>query len=158
MHRLQDLVRLHRLGNGAREVARLLGMSPNTERDYRLALGAAGLLEGDPTQLPELAVLRATIEAVRPAKPLAQQQTSSVEAWRATIEALANDGAEPTAIYDHLRTEHKAAGFDGSLSAVKRLYARIRVDKGISPNDVAIPVDTQPGHVAQVDFGYVGKL
>lgn len=46
MHRLQDLVRLHRLGTGAREVARLLGMSPNTERDYRLALGEAGLLEG----------------------------------------------------------------------------------------------------------------
>ncbi len=48
MHRLQDLVRLHRLGNGAREVARLLEMSPNTERDYRLSLSEAGLLEGDP--------------------------------------------------------------------------------------------------------------
>jgi hypothetical protein len=158
MHRLQELVRLHRLGNGAREVARLLEMSPNTERDYRLALSSAGLLEGDPVQLPELAILRAAIEATRPAKPLALQQTSSVERWRPTIEALANDGASPTAIYDKLRIEHKAAGFDGSLSAVKRLYARIRVDQGISPNDVAIPVDTQPGHVGQVDFGSVGKL
>jgi hypothetical protein len=62
MHRLQDLVRLHRLGNGAREVARLLEMSPNTERDYRLALIDAGLLEGDPSQLPELGILRAAIE------------------------------------------------------------------------------------------------
>jgi transposase len=158
MHRLQELVRLHRLGTGAREVARLLDMSPNTERDYRLALSEAGLLEGDPAQLPELTILRAAIESVRPAKPPVPQQTSSVEKWRATIEALANDGATPTAIYDKLRTEHKAAGFDGSLSAVKRLYARIRVDKGISPNDVAIPVDTQPGHVGQVDFGSVGKL
>ncbi len=34
MHRLQELVRLHRMGTGAREVARLLRMSPNTERDY----------------------------------------------------------------------------------------------------------------------------
>jgi hypothetical protein len=158
MHRLQDLVRLHRLGNGAREVARLLEMSPNTERDYRLALIDAGLLEGDPSQLPELGILRAAIEAVRPNKPPAPQQTSSVENWRAMIETLANDGATPTAIYDHLRTEHKAAGFDGSLSAVKRLYARLRVDKGISPNDVVIPVDTAPGHVGQVDFGSVGKL
>jgi hypothetical protein len=99
MHRLQDLVRLHRLGNGAREVARLLEMSPNTERDYRLALSEAGLLEGDPTQLPELTILRAALEASRPAKPLVPQQTSSVEKWRATIEALANDGASPTAIY-----------------------------------------------------------
>jgi transposase len=158
MHRLQELVRLHRLGNGAREVARLLEMSPNTERDYRLALNEAGLLAGDPALLPELGILRAAVEATRPAKPLALQQTSSVERWRTTIEALANDGASPTAIYDKLRTQHKADGFDGSLSAVKRLYARIRVDQGISPNDVAIPVDTNPGHVGQVDFGFVGKL
>ena len=37
MHQLQELVRLHRLGTGAPEVARLLGISPNTEREYRLA-------------------------------------------------------------------------------------------------------------------------
>jgi transposase len=38
MHRLQDLVRLHRLGTGARLVARRLRMSPNTERSLRQAL------------------------------------------------------------------------------------------------------------------------
>ena len=32
MDRLQELVRLHRMGTGAREVARLLSMSPNTEK------------------------------------------------------------------------------------------------------------------------------
>jgi DNA-binding NarL/FixJ family response regulator len=45
MHRLQELVRLHRQGTGDREVARLLGMSPNTERLYREALTKAELLE-----------------------------------------------------------------------------------------------------------------
>ena len=45
-HRLQELVRLHRLGTGAREVARLLGMSPNTEREHRQALTKLDLLEG----------------------------------------------------------------------------------------------------------------
>ncbi|MFC2172126.1 hypothetical protein ACFLU6_05780 [Acidobacteriota bacterium] len=48
MHRLQELVRLHRMKSGCREVARLLKMSPKTERDYRVALEAAGLLQGDP--------------------------------------------------------------------------------------------------------------
>ena len=38
MHRLQELVRLHRIGTGARETARLLLMGPNTERMYREAL------------------------------------------------------------------------------------------------------------------------
>ena len=82
MHRLQELVRLHRLGTGAREVARLLGMSPNTERDYRKALADAGLLDGDVEQLPELAALRAVIEAAKPEQPL-EPHTSSVEKWRA---------------------------------------------------------------------------
>ena len=36
MDRLQELVRLHRMGTGDREVARLLGMSPNTERVSRV--------------------------------------------------------------------------------------------------------------------------
>ena len=43
MDRLQELVRLHRMGTGAREVARILQISPNTEREYRVALGAEGL-------------------------------------------------------------------------------------------------------------------
>jgi DNA-binding NarL/FixJ family response regulator len=34
MHRLQELVRLFRMGCGVKEIARLLKMSPNTERKY----------------------------------------------------------------------------------------------------------------------------
>jgi transposase len=48
--------------------------------------------------------------------------------------------------------------FNGSLSAVKRLYATLKRERGITADDVAIPVQTQPGKVAQVDFGSVGKL
>jgi len=43
--------------SGSREVARLLGVSPNTERLYRETLSAVVLLEGNPEQLPELEVL-----------------------------------------------------------------------------------------------------
>jgi hypothetical protein len=42
------------------------------------------------------------------------------------------------------------------VSAVKRLVASIRREKGVDPNDVAIPVETLPGKIAQVDFGAVG--
>ncbi len=76
-HRLQELVRLHRLSSGKRDVARPPGMSPNTERQYRLALEGAGLLAGA-TQLPELEVLKAAVRAVIPSK-LPPQQTSSLE-------------------------------------------------------------------------------
>lgn len=152
MHRLQELVRLHRLGTGARETARLLGMSPNTERRYRRRLEAAELLDGDASELPPVEALKTAVGPV----VKGPQETSSVEAWRPTIERLLEQGAGPQAIYDHLRTTEE--GFDAHLSSVKRLCRRVSDQAGPKPEDVAIPVETRPGHVGQVDFGYVGML
>jgi len=64
-------------------------------------------------------------------------------------------GAGPTAIFDRLRVEH--SDFPGSLSAVKRLVLRLKRERGVRPEDVTIPVETEPGEVAYVDFGYAGK-
>lgn len=155
MHRLQELVRLHRKGTGAREVARLLGMSPNTERSYRLALQAAGALGGDPEQLPELDELRKAVLGQLPVKE-APQQKSSLEALAPKIEEMAALGAFPKAIYDKIRLDDPA--FSGSLWAVKRVWRAWRKRRGVRAEDVAIPVDTEPGQIAQVDFGYVGVL
>jgi transposase len=158
MHRLQELVRLHRLEAGDREIARVLGMSPNTERQYRKALIAAGLLVGDPSSLPELEVLKSAVLAAMPSK-VAPQQQSSLESWLETISGLQQKGLGPRAIYDRLRLDDE--GFRTSaatLSSVKRVCLRLKKARGVQPEDVAIPVETRPGEVAQVDFGYVGKL
>jgi transposase len=155
MHRLQELVRLHRLETGAREVARLLGLSPNTERRYREALAAAGLLKGSPEAIPALEELKAAVSRQAPSVVPAQQQ-SSLEGYRERITALEAKGLGPTAIFDRLRSE--APDFQGSLGAVKRMVARVHRERGPRPQDVAIPVITEPGEIAQVDFGYVGKL
>lgn len=153
MHRLQELVRLHRKGFRTRQVARLLKMSPNTERKYRDILKKEKLLKGPETELPEMSVLR---EAVRKHDAQAAAYTvSSIEKWREQIKACVDDGATPTAIYDKLRQEE--AKFEGSLSAVKRFCARLKKEAGIQENEVAIPVLTEPGDVAQVDFGSIGK-
>ena len=154
MHRLQELVRLHRMGTGAREVSRLLGMSPNTEREYRRALGLAALLEGPVDVLPELAVLREAVTSRKTGE--APQHESTVAKWADRVAGMLADGATPTAIHDRLKLEDK--DFAGSLSAIKRLCGRLRKAKGVDPKDVAIPVDTEAGEVAQVDFGSVGKL
>jgi len=155
MHRLQELVRLLRLGTGYRETARLLGMSPNTERVYRKALAEAGLLEGDPADVPELATLKAAVAEKLPLKP-SPQHTSSVEPWRGRIVELARRGAGPKAIFDRLRLEDD--DFDGSLQAVKRMVRRLKRNEPVRADDVVIRVETAPGKVGQVDFGYVGKL
>jgi len=155
MHRLQELVRLYRLKTGARETARLVGMSPTTERLYREAFVAAGLLDGDPAELPTLDLLKAAVQAARPSSVGAQQLTS-LEEYRPMIVTLAEKGLGPRAIYDRLRLEH--GEFAGSYSAVKRLMRALRRARGVRAEDVAIPVETAAGEIAQVDFGYVGKL
>lgn len=151
MHRLQELVRLHRKGTGAREVARLLGLSPNTERTWRIALGTAGLLEGPEDDLPPLEALRGALPAKVP-----PQQVSSAEAEFDAVRRWRSKGAGPKAIHDRLRLERGADA--PSYWAIKRLYKRLTAEEGPRAQDVAIPVETRPGEVAQVDFGYVGVL
>jgi transposase len=153
MHRLQEFVRLHRLKTSAREVCRMLGMGRTTEWHYRQALDHAGLLAGDPTDLPSVEILKA---AAKRATVIAGQEVSSVEPWREHIVPMVERGAGPRAIRDCLRLTHQ--DFACSESAVKRFVARLRRERGITAADVVIPVETGPGEVAQVDFGYAGKV
>ncbi len=155
MSRLQELVRLHRMGVSARRSARMLGMSRNTVRTYQTALAAAGLLSGSVDELPELDALRRAVDE-REASRKPAQEVSSVNNWLERIQALSEDGNGPKAIYDLLRLEDP--DFTGSYDAVKRLCRRLRRERPVRPSDVAIPVETAPGPIAQVDFGYVGKL
>jgi len=102
MHRLLEVVRLHRRGHSARRIARLLRMGRDTIRAYRVALEAGGLLDGGRDELPELEVLRACVESQSPSKPAPPQQTSTLERWVEQILEL-HESAGPTAIHNHLR-------------------------------------------------------
>lgn len=155
MHRLQELVRLHRLKTSAREICRLLGMGRTTEWRYREALAKAGLLAGEPSDLPPVEAIKAATKCSA-SRSIAQQEISTVEPWRAHIEPMVKRGAKPRAIRDCLRLSHPE--FACSESAVKRFVTRLRREVGITAADVVIPVETGPGEVAQVDFGYVGKV
>ncbi len=155
MHRLQDLIRLHRQGEGSRVIARQLRMGRDTIRHYMRALKEAALLDGKVEELPELEVLHRALSQQLPPRPT-PQQVSTLEGWREVIAVMHGRNAGPRAIFDRLRLEHP--DFPGSLSAVKRLCARLSRERGIRPDEVAIPVETEPGDVAQVDFTYVGKL
>lgn len=154
MHRLQEVVRLHRLGESGRTIARQLHVGRNTITRYLEALATAGVLDGSPEDLPEPAALRALVGELVPAKR-PQQQVSSVERWRGEIARLREKRAGPKAIHDYL-TLHEA-GYDGSLSAIKRMCRRLDDEHGPLPTDVAIPVETAPGEIGQVDFVSAGK-
>jgi transposase len=106
-------------------------------------------------ELPELDALRDGVLAGLPPKT-PPRQISSIETLAARVYEMAERGAKPKAIFDKLVMDD--AAFKGSLSAVKRLWKRWRKKHGVKAEDIAIPVDTLPGDVAQVDFGYVGRL
>jgi len=131
-------------------------MGRNTVASYANALRKAGLLDGDPGDLLDSTQLLEAVDKEKGLPQLPRQQRSSIERWLPIIDAKYADGVPPTAIYDFLRLEHE--DFAGSLSAVKRRCAALRRARGIRPEDVTMPVETDPGDVAQVDFGYVGKL
>ena len=150
MHKVQELVRLHRMGESARSIAAQLRISRNTVRNYLEAFAKAGLLDGSPEELPEIDTLREALPKVTP-----QQQVSSLEEHAAEVERLL-EKASPRSIHDHLRLTR--SGFQGSYWAMKRLCRRIEKNRPPSPNDVAIRVETEAGQEAQVDFGYAGRL
>lgn len=155
MHQLQEMVRLHRLGESSRSIARRLQMGRDTIRCYLRGLKRAGLLDGPADELPELAAVRAVVDEHVPVKEV-PQQVSTVARWEPEITRLRRDkGAGPTAIHDWLRLHDPE--YDGGLSAVKRVCARLHRDEGPRATEVAIPVETAPGEVAQVDFVYAGK-
>ena len=127
MPRLQELVRLHRLGVTERRAAKELRMGRNTAREYREAIAAAGLLEGTPEELPELEMLQSVVAAALPART-APQQVSTLESWQPDVEMLLEKRLGPQAIYDRLRLEHPE--FRRSLGSLKRLVRRIRQERG----------------------------
>lgn len=98
-------------------------------------MDAAGLLDGAPEALPDAAALQAAVEGAMPLRE-APQQTSSIRQYREA---------------NHLRLTDR--DYAGSLGAVKRLDARDHREHGVRAQDIALPVVTKPGDVAQVDFG-----
>lgn len=158
-NRLLELVRLHRLGISARETTRLLGMGPNTERRYREALGCAGLLQGPPEALPSSETVRDAVTAALPPRR-GHRPSSSVEPWRARVEALVEKGLSPRAVFDRLRLstrDGESAPFRASYTAVKRFCRQLRRERG-DTRHVAIPVDSAPGECCQVDPNGGGPL
>ena len=100
-------------------------------------------------------MLKAAVERQLPvvAPP---QMVSTAEPLRDKIVELAQKGVKARAIFDRLRLEDPT--FSASYWAVRGVWRRWRKERGVRAEDVAIPVETGPGEVAQVDFGYVGKL
>lgn len=125
---------------------RATGLNRRTLMRYRAWAREQGLLAVPLPSLEELHHL-----AARTLTPPAPPQTvSTVEPYRAVVEALQVQGGEGTAIWQRLNER----GYTGSLSAVSRFLRQLTPPVP----DVTVRVERGPGTEAQVDFGYAGQL
>jgi transposase len=144
---VQEIVRLLRAGASDREIVGLVGLNRRTVARYRQWAADQGFLRGE---LPSVRALEERRQATLP-EALPPQQTSSVDAYRAEIVALRQQGVEVAAIRARLEEAHQQPI---SYSAVWRLVRKL---DGAKTPEAFVRVEVAPGSEAQVDFGYAGR-
>lgn len=146
MRLVQDIIYRLRSGQPIRGIARDLGVSRVTVREYRRLAEEHGFLAAD-APLPDPAGLEAAVGGT----PRPPALVSSVEPYRDLVAQWLDEGTEMVAIHQRLVRSH---GYTGGYSSVKRFVHRLRPPQP----KVVVRVETAPGAEAQVDYGGVGKL
>ena len=129
-------------------MAKGLGISRNTVREYVAWLEAEGLLLGDPTVLPtsfELAQRLARAEPVAPPPRLMP--------YRDEIAELIGAGLQVKVAWERFTSAHPDQ--HASYTAFRR-FVRRYVDE--RPRRAVLRLEVGPGEEAQVDFGYAGLI
>jgi len=143
---IREILRQVRAGESDRAIHRNLGVHRATVKKYRAWAAGQGLLEGD---LPGVEVLQGLLAATLPEPPVPQTQ-SSVEPYRAQVEAWRAGGVSMSAIHARLREQ----GYSGSYGSVQRFVHRLEPRRVTA----TVRVERTPGEEGQVDFGYAGYL
>jgi hypothetical protein len=149
---LHELLRRLRAGESRNAIARAMHISPNTVKDYRRWAEAQQLLSGPLPDLTNLEALRA--QTFRADRAPCHPTESSLEGYRAEVTELLSHGRQPLSIWRILKGRYPET-FGASPSAVYRLVRSVRASQ---PPEVTLRIETAPGEVAQVDFGYLGAL
>ena len=149
---LHELLRRLRAGESRNAIVRTMHVSPHTIAKYYRWATEHGLLRGPLPDLTTLEVLRAqTLGANRSQR---HPNESSVEPYRAEVAMLLDQGKNAMTIWLLLQGRHPQE-FGASPSAIYRLVRAIRREQ---PPSVTLRIETAPGEVAQVDFGFIGYL
>jgi transposase len=149
---LHELLRRLRAGESRNAIVRAMHVSPHTVAKYHRWAETQGLLSGPLPDLTTLDGLRAqTLGANRPQR---HPNESSVELYRAEVTTLLDQGKNAMTIWRLLQGRHPQE-FGASPAAIYRLVRALRREQ---PPAVTLRIETAPGDVAQVDFGFIGYL
>ena len=149
---LHELLRRLRAGESRNAIVRAMHVSPHTVAKYYRWAVAQQLLSGP---LPDLTTLEALrLQTLDTQRPERHPNASSLEPYRTEISDLLERGRETMTIWRTLKQQHPTQ-FTASPSAVYRLVQAIR---RAQPPSVTLRIETAPGEVGQVDFGFIGYL
>jgi transposase len=144
---IREIVRRLQAGDGDRRIARDMQISRKTVTKYRAWATSVGLHTGP---LPDAATLQAQLAETLPVVPPPKVE-SSAAGFRELVIAWRRQGVECRAIHQLLQEQQ---GFTGSYAAV---YRFVRALEPRTP-ETCVRIETAPGDVGQVDFGYAGRL
>lgn len=142
---IRELIRYLREGQSNRAIHATLGLGRPTIAKYRSWAAAQGFLTGP---LPSAADLHARLQTtLAPAPP---QTISSVEPYRAVVQAYLDQGLEVEAIHQRLQGQ----GYAGHYQSVWRFVRKLQPERP----EVTVRIETAPGQELQVDFGFAGRM
>jgi transposase len=146
---VREMLRRLRLGQSARTVAKDLGVSRNTVREYLAWFEAEGLVPGDPTALPGAAELAERLARAAPPPAPAPR----LMPYREEIAALLATPLQIKVAWQRFRAAHPDVAV--SYTALRRFVRRHVTE---APRRACVRLEVGPGEEAQVDFGYVGLV
>ena len=149
---IKEIIRIWQTGSGIRPLSRLSGLSRNTVKKYLSAAADCGLSRAGPPpteeQLMGLVQLNTVgrTQAVIPTAPLLEPWAEVIRDW------IKQEHLKLTRIQELLEQR----GCEVTYSSLRRFV--IRNGWGRSNRTTARMEDTEPGQVAEMDFGRLGVM
>lgn len=147
---LREMLRRLRLAESARAIAKDLGTSRNTVRDYAKWFEGEGLL-GPDAHLPSADELAARLGAIK--SDAANGPPPRLLPYRDEVAALVGTGLEIKVAWQRFSRTRPECRVSYQ---VFRRFVRRHVDSGRRP--AVMRIEVEPGAEAQVDFGYAGLV
>jgi len=145
---LREMLRRLRLGESARTIAKDLGSSRNTVRDYAKWFEGEGLLAAE-AKVPTAEELAARLGAVKSETPAGPPPR--LLPYRDEISALIAAGLDIKVAWQRLARSRPEVRV--SYQVFRRFVRRHVAAGGRSP---VVRIEVPPGAEAQIDFGYAG--
>lgn len=150
---IEEIIRQWQAGRGVREIARSTGISRNTIRKYLLTAQSYGLERNgrSPTDLQLTYLMQLNQvgpqKIITPTDTVLEPYSSQIEQW------LKHDRLKLVRVQDLLAQKHCLVAY-----TCLRRYVRKKGWFGKDNHNTIRMPDTEPGHMAEIDFGRLGLI